>query len=444
MKRTLALPFALLPVLAFVHCNPASTGGDGGGSDGGGDSAPVNTCAKPTGSGTKHSGTITADETWKAADSPHILTFGVKVAKGATLTIEPCAEVRIQKTYSIVAEGNLVAEGTASNPITIGADDPSTPWGFLQAFAPGTIKLAYATVSDGGGESTNAYGMIEARGDQYAPAQEILKLDHVTLSGSQDYGVSLREGGAFTADSQAVTITKCKKTPMRIWPRLATNVPTGTYTGNAADAIVVETASYSEVNNEDVTFHDRGVPYVIGFEQSLGQLVVGPKHYKLTIEPGVIFAFKKDGFLRAKDDGVSTGVISAIGTAQKPIVFTSLSDTPAAGDWIGIQLGTVPDPQFKFDYVSISYAGAFSGATGYHCFMGQQWKDDAALAIFHEPPASIITNSEITDSKGDGVDNAYKGSFVDERPTNTFKNINGCDVTQPQPKMGVCPNMNCP
>lgn len=444
MKRTLAFPFALLPVLAFVHCSPTSAGGDGGGGDGGADGAPVNTCVKPTGPGTKHSNTIMADETWKASDGPHVVTFGFKVAKGATLTIEPCAEVRLQKSHSIIVEGNMIAEGTASNPITIGADDPANPWGFLQVFAPGTMKLAYATVSGGGGESTNAYAMIEARGDQYAPAQEILKLDHVTVSGSEDYGVSLREGGAFTADSQAVTITKCKKLPLRVWPRLATNIPTGTYTGNTADAIVVETAPYGDVNNEDVTYHDRGVPYVIGLEQSGGQFTVGPKHYTLTLEPGVIFAFKKAGYLYAKDDGNSTGVIKAVGTAQKPIVFTSLSETPAAGDWRGIEIGKVADPGFKFDFVSISYAGGDSTSTGHHCYMGQQWKDWAAISIYHQPSPSIITNSEILDSQGDGINNAYTGDFVDERPTNTFMNVATCQVTQPLPKMGVCPNMGCP
>src|SRR5256885_5877906 len=47
-------------------------------------------CATPTGPGTEHATSITADETWTAAASPHVIVYDLDV-KGATLTIEPCA-----------------------------------------------------------------------------------------------------------------------------------------------------------------------------------------------------------------------------------------------------------------------------------------------------------------------------------------------------------------
>jgi hypothetical protein len=436
-----------LPVLSLAHCNPDTTST----SDGGADGAPVSTCKAATGAGTMHKDTIAADETWTAANGPHVVSFDLKVSKGATLTIEPCAEVRIQKGYSIVVEGNLVALGAATTPIKIGADDASTPWGFMQVFAPGTIKLAYATVSDGGGVGvTNAYGMIEARGDQLMPAQAILKLDHVTVSNSGTYGVSLRAGGALTPDSQALTITKSAKAAMRILPRLASNIPTGTYTGNTEDAIVVETEAYGEVNYDDVTYHDRGVPYRVGADVTLGDFKVGPQHFTLTLEAGVKLAFKKNGVLGAVESASSTGVIVANGTADKPVVLTSSSMSPAAGDWVGVQLGKVVDSGFKLDHVEIRYAGGASQSSGHHCqpnptVNGEQSKnDDAALAIYHEPSKPYLTNSLIADSAGDAVDNAYTGAYVDAKPTNTFMGVAGCQVTLPLPKTGLCPNMGCP
>jgi len=443
MNRALLalLPLATLPFLSLPGCNPTTAGGGDGGADGG---PVVNTCPKPTGTGVKHNDWVNADETWKAADSPHIVTFGLRIAKGTTLTIEPCAEVRLQKGYSLVVEGNLVAQGTASNPITIGADDAANPWGFLQVYAPGTIKLAYTTVKDGGGETSNAYGMIEARGDQLAPAQEILKLDHVTVENSAGYGISLREGGALTADSTALTITKSKIAPMRIVPRLATNIPDGNYKGNDADVIVVETSAYGEVNYEDVTYHDRGVPYLIGGPNSLGDFRVGPKHFTLTLEAGVIFGFKKAGRLLVQDSGTSTGVIVAKGTTASPVVFTSAADPAAPGDWMGLEIGKVADPNFSLDHVEIDYAGGPSGSTGHHCYMGQQWQDEAAISIYHEPVGNYVTNSLIAESKADGINNAYAGAYHDFKATNQFMNVAGCQVTQPLPTMGVCPNMGCP
>lgn len=410
----------------------------------------TNKCAPVTGPGVTHDATITANETWKAADSPHVVTFGIKVEKAATLTIEPCAVVRIKKGYSIVVEGSLNAEGTDSTGITFAADDSTAAWGALQVFAPGKLKLAYVSLSDGGGESTNSFGMIEARGDQLLPAQEILKLDHVSVTGSASYGVSLRAGAAITADSQALTITKSKKAAMRILPRLASNIPAGVYTGNAEDAIVVETEAYGEINYEDVTFHDRGIPYRVGADFTAGDFRVGPKHFTLTLDAGVKLAFKKNGRLLAAQASAATGVIVANGTAPKPVVFTSSEATPAAGDWVGIQLGAVADAGFKLDHVEIRYAGGPSQASSFHCepsptVVGAFSKnEDAALAIYHQPSKAYLTNSLIADSAGDGVDNAYTGTFVDSKPTNTFTNVASCQVTQPRPTVGLCPNMGCP
>jgi hypothetical protein len=407
------------------------------------------TCAPPSGAGVTHEDSIAADETWRASDGPHIVTFGIDVQKGATLTIEPCAVVRVRAGYSIVVEGNLNAVGTETNPIAFVADDAASPWGSIEVFAPGTAKLAYATLSDGGGGGGGALGAIEARGDQLAPAQGILAVDHVTVSGSASYGVSLRAGAAFTADSQALTITKSKKAAMRLLPRLATNVPTGAYVGNAEDAFVVETEAYGDVDWEDVTFHDRGVPYRVGVD-SLGALKVGPKHFTLTLEAGVKLAFKKSGVLVADHDVATTGVIVASGTAAKPVVFTSSEASPAAGDWQGVQLGTVADAAFKLDHVEIRFAGGASQASSFHCEPNPtvpgafSTSEDAALAIYHQPAKAYLTNSLIADSARDGVDNAYTGTLVDSKATNTFTNVAGCAQTLPRPSVGQCPDVGCP
>ncbi|MCW5212473.1 hypothetical protein VU04_06150, partial [Desulfobulbus sp. TB] len=82
----------------------------------------VATGAKPQRIDTTYSGTIVADETWTPAGNPHIISGTLTVAgaapNGATLTIQPGVEVRLEQGASIVvgainAPGTLVAAGTA-------------------------------------------------------------------------------------------------------------------------------------------------------------------------------------------------------------------------------------------------------------------------------------------------------------------------------------------
>lgn len=439
---TATLSFALL-----AACSPPSGQPDAGQPGGGLPDASVATCPTLTGAGTSHEGILSASETWTAAASPHLVTFDLSVPSGATLTIEPCAVVQVKPGYSIVVEGHLVAEGTATQPIDFGPSDATHPWGYLQVFVPGTVTLAYATLHGGGGQTVNSEGMLEARGDQSLVAQEILKVDHVTVSGSRTYGVSLRGSGAFTHDSQALTVTGSAKEALRILPRLATNIPTGTYTGNAVDAIMVETEAYGDVNLEDVTFHDRGVPYHVGGPTTFGQLNVGPNHYALTFEAGVKLAFSSSGWLATKSSSGSTGALVAHGTAAKPVVFTSSAAAPVAGSWRGLVLGSVPDSRNLLDHVEIRYAGAASQASGAHCepVKGYYVSEDAALAIFHQPAGELLTNSLIADSAALGVDLAYYGAPVDFLTGNQFTNVASCKVSTPRQPDGSCPTtVSCP
>jgi len=459
-RRSLVLPFISLVVGCTSSTPDPSAPTDSGTVDTGTTDAPVaDECPAPTGPGTKHAGNaIKADETWTAAGSPHVVTFGQQVTAGATLTIEPCAVVRVQAGYKLVFEngGKLVANGTAQKPIRFVADDPAKPWGALSVFAPSTLKLAYTTLENGGDEPSSVYGAIDVRGDQLLAVQELLSVDHVTIKGSANYGVSLRAGAGFTKDSHDLVVTGSKKAPIRLLPRLASNLPTGSYAGNGEDWFAVETEAYGNVTLEDVTFHDRGVPYRVGSASTSGELRVGGDKaaVTLTLEPGVVLQFvKNEAAGLFVDPGTSAvpavGSLVAIGTAAKPIVFTSAETTKVAGAWRGLVFGNLPNAKNRLEHVRIEFAGGPSRANSFHCDPsggGAFSKDeDAAFAVFGQPTAAFLKDSEIADSASLGVNLAYSGDAVDFLPTNTFTRIATCKQSTPRSKTGACPStVPCP
>ena len=68
---------------------------------------------------TEHvSGTINSDTIWVAANSPYIVDDDLTIAPGIKLTIEPGVVVKVNVFSGIEVEGILIAEGTATNPIT--------------------------------------------------------------------------------------------------------------------------------------------------------------------------------------------------------------------------------------------------------------------------------------------------------------------------------------
>jgi hypothetical protein len=433
---------ALVFTSFFALCACSSPGGS---SDGG------STCPAPSGAGTTHGGdNITTDTTWTAAGSPHIVSFGFKIVAGATLTIEPCSELRMGP-YGITVEGRLVATGEATKPIRIHAADPAKPWSYLR-FMAGTGTLSYVSLEDAGNSSDpNGLATLETRGDGTKPRQELVHLDHVTIKNSQQYGLSFRSGATLTADSSDVTVTGATLGAVRTNPRLAGNIPSGSYTGNTVDEIVVMAEDYL---TDDTTWHARGVPYHVGNtttgaggDMRVGSDYTGSRRSVLTIEPGVTVKMSHSSrILMAKDIDHATGVLVAQGTADKPIVFTSASPSPAAGDWVGLWFDW-PDAADRLDHVRVEYAGGPSLAKSFHCDLqgGLSEEEDAAVLLFATTWTPFITNSSFLASAGYGIDRAWSGDLVDFLPTNDFQQMARCKQSYPRQTNGGCPaTVPCP
>lgn len=256
-------------VCALVACSPNDASSDAG-ADAAIDTVSPGACSAPTGGPTTHQGNV-GTETWTAAASPHILPYDTNI-EGA-LTIEPCAEVLLAPGLTVSVVGSITANGTATQPIHIGAKDTTKPFVMIRTTG-GTMHLAYTTI-DGGGDPSNIVpdltGMLNLQGtDQTKPSQETLFVDHVTLKGSKTNGLVLRDGAGFAQGSDALTITGSTLYPLSIWSRAVGGIPAGSYTGNTIDEILLPGGGGNEGFAESTTLHARGVPYHAGNSGTAG------------------------------------------------------------------------------------------------------------------------------------------------------------------------------
>jgi hypothetical protein len=426
----------ILIAFPLIACgNPAASTTGGAGGQGG--SVP-STCPTPTHGPTKHN-SVNSDQTWTADESPHVLPYDSEIT--ATLTLEPCAEVRLAagRTITISDKGSIVGIGAASKRILITADDDAAPWGSIRALG-GSMTLSYATVQNGGEPGNTAAvnaGMLYAQyGSDYTKVTDAaFALQHVVLKGSKSNGALLTGDSHFSDDSTDLTVSDSTAYPLAISPRAASSVPDGDYTANPQPEILFPGSGATDTVVRDQTVHARGVPYHVGTDVAAGELRVGASSSQiplatLTIEAGVTIRFKKGGYFEVEEfagKDPASGALIAKGTSDQHIIFTSAEASPAPGDWIGIIFGGLTDPTTALDNVEVQYAGMARTGGSLSCAPGPA---QAAINIFGQPPAEFVTNSTISHSTA-GFNSGWSGSQIDFTALNLFDDVPGCKLTNP-------------
>lgn len=423
--------------------------GGGGSAGGGGGGGVASICEDATGTPVVHSGGMTASETW-GPDAVHVVEGSFKISGPSTLTLKPCVQVRMRggAGFDVRADGSsIVSAGEANGRVTITADDPSVGWANIRVLPPSTLNLAYTTIEHGGRAPNDPmFAVLDVYGEQTAPVQPALHVEHVDIVDAGAIGVALTENAGFSAESTALGITGSGAYPVRVWPSALTNIPEGVYAGNTRDEIVI-TGRPLEL---DATMRNRGVRYLVGDELSGSKIAVGAGDTglaTLTIEAGVELAFKAGGMLELEHftgDFPASGALVAVGTADAPVRFTS-SDSAAPGAWVGLFFGGVPDASNRIENAVIEYAGGETGAQGFNCSDIQNGRDQGAVLILGVPAGAFVKATHIAHSAGFGVDRGWDGGEIDFVGPNTFDDVAWCLQSAPHDPDHSCPaNPPCP
>jgi len=162
--------------------------------------------------------------------------------------------------------------------------------------------------------------------------------------------------------------------------------------------------------------------------------VNGPSRPRLTVLPGTKVAFLPGASLRVGSMG--GGSISAIGTEDLPIVFTSHAETPSAGDWDGVVVGKHAQTSY-LQHIEIGYGGHVDvGATpddqhaalrvsGVELDLEDIWvHDSASHGLTLKDSQSIVRNSTFENNAWHGIECRERDCFRDVEAVvsgNTFR-----------------------
>ena len=313
----------------------------------------------------------------KAINEPTIWSGKVTV-KGtvyvnAELTIKPGTVVTFREDAQLYVqnEGSIKAVGLADTVIVLKAHEKGADWQriYINDNAGKSSKFAYCHIS-GAETAIHVY-------------YNKVSVDNCVIKDCSVNGVYLNnsEFGSFTAN----TISDCEEYPLVIPFLQATAVTSD----NEISGIGIALSGYQVgKKNGKVTIHEQTIPYVI--TQSYVEI---DDNAEVTIEPGVTIAMGEDSYISV--GYTSSGKLTAVGTEEKPITFTSNAKDKAAGDWGEIRFYEYASKSSALKYCNLEYSGAH---------------DNGAVYLYYTKIA--IDSCTITNSSSYGVLAHSESSFT--------------------------------
>jgi hypothetical protein len=413
---------------------------------------------------------LKADATW-TADKVYLIGSDFRI-ENHILTIEAGTTICLYQTGKIwvgngIDPGEIHMNGTAEKPIVItttpSTSDPTAPDVFhggikFDTFMASTVSHVNIWYGGPGGGSAS-WALEVTNTAQGTDKTKPLLLDHVTIGAVQTKGVrvgaplGIADGSSirFTGfvphtssdpdlDAIAAVDIRAAKSFNEAFDYAGAPIP-------AEAKHVTLFANSDESLNADTDLTSIGLPYVYKNHQRLHikDAQDGPG-VTLTIHEGVTLQMS-GALIVGTLSGTALGDLIIQGTAAKPVVLTSVEDTPAAGDWEGIYFvgGQYTPAKSKIDHAQILYAGVdpsdglqvnnHIGRCGSFTTGSVMITSSSSSAAYAGP---AITNTFIAHSAWDGIasDASTSGGHLSNdyaKPDITFDDIANKDL-----EIGTC------
>ncbi|MBX3011235.1 MAG: Ig-like domain-containing protein [Caldilineaceae bacterium] len=352
--------------------------------------------AEPT--GTVISQDITTATTWTKAGSPYQVTQFIRVRPNVTLTVEPGVEVVFHSNTSLRAEGALIAQGTANEPVLFtGASKQPGAWNGITASNTAeqlaNLKFDHVIVEYAIYVGMENYGNLDVN---YAMAA----IRNSTFRFGGGNGLTVSGNATATIADSAFHNNTLAALRIGFGAQQAPVLSNLTASGNGTlNAVVFAAGTLAK----PLTLAKMGLPYAFK-----GGFTVA-KSGHLTLAPGIEVQV---------DTGFSVnGTLTAVGTAAEPILITGIKKQP--GGWWGLDIhGDYQQvANATLAHVIIEYGGRGTDAYDANLSISAANVAMTNSTIRHsshhavlndggspeQPFAVTIANSTIQDNPGDAV-----------------------------------------